>query len=164
MLSIFSFHPVLVPVSSPSPVTFQLKPEHRGLPILPLKMLRAFVSEQKSELADFHSPDSEKSCWLEGWNNQTQFGYMKFHDTLQWATELYCRILCALIDSYLSNLRLKWNSACHLSSFVNATACLKHRLCSANQWLYCKCSLSILYVICSWFCLGKKSISLVGFP
>ena len=163
MLSIFSFHPILVPVSYcqfPSPVTFHLKHERSNLPILPLKLLWAWVFLSIRINLQTSTEMTQKSCCLEGWNNKTQFVYMKLCDTLQWATEPYSRILSALIDGYLSDLRLKWKWACHLSSLINATVCLKHRLCSASQLLYCKCLLSILCVICPCYYLGKKSISL----
>lgn len=85
---------------------------------------------------------------------------MKSHYTRQWTTEPYSRILRALIGSYLSNLKLKWKWACHLSSLVNAAACLKcvgFVQLTSGSVVDAYCPFCTLFVPA--FTLEKKSIS-----
>lgn len=160
--SILSWFQFLV-ATSPSPVTFQLKHAHRDLPILPLKLLWTWIFLSIRISLQTSTELTQKNLVWKAGTTKPSLGIWNY-DTLHWATETYSRILYALIDIYLSNLRLKWKWACHLSSLTNATACLKHRICSANRLLCCKCLLSILSILFLFLPWKEEHLTGVGFP
>lgn len=159
MLSVFFFHPILVPISYchfTSPVTFQLQHETAHYPFCPFLRAKFFLSV-KINLQNCTELTQKNTGVWKAKTAKPSLGIWKLHYSRQQNHPPESSV-CWLTTCF--KLRLKWKWACHLSSLVKATACLKHRLCSANQLAHCKCLMFILYVICCCFYLGNKSISL----